>query len=225
MSRLRTVVALTGALLVSAASAFSPLISSSIVGGYRSAVADASHGRTSRAMAILEGYVGQVKVGVNPGTLPVGREDEYLDGIAHAVQTWNDAVSGTPFVLARPGERADLTVSFVPNITRGGDVQGVVEAQRHFAWGGRSHSSELIGTVQIKDRAFGRRLNGDEAGRVMLHELGHVLGLDDDYDGRGAMAAFRSGEGWVEPTNSEVDAVEQFRGEVRRTLASMRTRG
>lgn len=187
---------------------------------YRSAVSDARKGEVGKASAVLHGLLmtKKVKLGVDMNTVIPGEETRIANGVRAGVETWNRELSDSPFAVAKPGEKADLVVRFVDSLPEGGDVQGAIDARRRFVWGDGGSRYEITGGVAIKRQAFGARLSSDQIGRVLAHELGHLLGLDDDYDGDGVMASFRLGEGHVSPSPEEISAVTEFRNEVRDAL-------
>jgi hypothetical protein len=223
---LRTLPVAAALALASAANAFSPLLASVSVKTYRSAVADARRGKALQATAVLDGLLmrRQVKIAVDPSGAPASRENEYLAGVQEAMDSWESALGESPFVMAAAGQKPDITVRFVQKISKGGEVQGAIEAKRRFFWTNGVPGYDISGGIQIKTTAYNHTLSGVEAGRVMAHELGHLLGLDDHYDSRGIMGAFRLGEGRVRPNDAEVEAVTEFRDELRSALRLASTR-
>jgi len=205
--------------LGSLAMAASPLLSNESVRSLEMAIREAKHGKRPKAMALLEGLLlNGVTIGVDESSLPAGHEREALNGVAEGIQVWREALSDVPFRMARRGERADVVVRFVSQINGQGDVQGRVHASRRFFWGSNGHGYKLDGDIRLKPTAFGRHLTQAEIGRVMAHELGHLLGLDDNYPSRGMMGAFRAGEGRVRPSRNEISAVVEYRGLVTQAL-------
>lgn len=205
--------------LTTAANAFSPLLASASVKAYKTAVASARKGKAAQAAAILDGLLlrRKVRIAIDPSGAPQGREGDYIQGIRDGVDLWSDALDESPFALVAPGDKADLTVKFVKSISKNGtsDLQGAINAERRFFWNGATYGYELNGAIQIRNNAYGHTITGVEAGRVMAHELGHLLGLADNYESHGIMGAFRLGEGRVRPVNDEISAVSEFRDELR----------
>ncbi|AIE84718.1 hypothetical protein [Fimbriimonas ginsengisoli] len=218
ISRAVAVATLVG--IAVSAQAFKPMLSDDSVSTFKSAVANAKSGQTRQAKAKLDSLLLRraVRIGVDTSSAPAGRAAEYRQGIQQSLDIWANALGERPFVMTTPGEKADLTVRFVRKMPEGGEVQGAIGAIRRFFWDDRSAGYEISGGIQIKHNAYGHTLSGVEAGRVMTHELGHLLGLADDYNGHGVMSAFRLGVGRVTPSDAEVQAVSGFRDELRNAL-------
>jgi predicted Zn-dependent protease len=174
---------------------------------------------------MLEGLLLErpVTISVVPRGIPRGCGERYFAGVENGIEAWASMLANSPFRLADPGEHADLTVEFVPRIGHGGrDTQGIVNIKRHYVWTGAAHDYQITGVIQIRDIAFGHRLSGNDVERVMAHELGHVLGLGDDYDGPGVMSAFREEGGAMIPSREEAEAVAEFRAHLRHVLQRTR---
>lgn len=195
-------------------------LTTAVLRAYRGAVHDVRTGETDRGAAVLRGLLlsRQVKVRIDTASIPRGREAAYAQGGALALTAWDNSLPDSPFLLAKPGERADVTVRFVRALPKGSDVQGAIDVTRDFSWGHGSPRYSLNGSIQLKDNAFGRALTGAQVGRVLSHEFGHLLGLADDYNGSGVMSIFRADEGWVAPSDAEIEAVTNFRSDCRSAL-------
>lgn len=218
----RSLRAVTFAVLASLggiAAASDPLLSDESVKSYQMAVRDIREGRTPRAAALLKGILlNRVRVGIDADSLDVESAYEMINGVEAGVKVWSRALPDSPFVFVGPDVPADIVVKFVPRIDRKGQVQGLVRAERRFFFKGTDTGYELEGEIFLRHNAFGKRLTSDEISRVASHELGHLLGLDDRYEGTGLMSAFTPGPGRLGPTPAELNAVRKFRAETRSAL-------
>lgn len=211
------VLALLGA--IAAAADRDPLLSDDSVKSYQMAVRDIRAGRTPRAAAVLKGILlNRVRVGIDADSLDVESAYEMIGGVEAGVKVWGRALPDSPFVFVGPHAPADIVVKFVPRIDRKGQVQGLVRAERRFYFKGVDTDYELEGEILLRHNAYGKRLNSDEISRVAAHELGHLLGLDDRYEGEGLMGAFTPGPGRFGPTVAELNAVRKFRSDTRSAL-------
>jgi hypothetical protein len=177
-----------------------------------------SAGARGKQIATLESYLltQQVTVGLDPNDT----SDWKADSIQQGLQIWSDAVPDNPFVLARPGQKPMVVVKFVNSIASGGDVQGQVEATRMLHWG-NSVSYKIEATLLVRRTTGRRELRQDEITEVIAHELGHLLGLDDAEDCVGLMGPFVPGHARVKPSRAEVDAVLDYRDQLRDAIAKL----
>ncbi|HWA82358.1 MAG TPA: hypothetical protein VG820_02920 [Fimbriimonadaceae bacterium] len=175
-------------------------------------------GARGKQLATLESYLlsNSVTVGLDPSD----DADWKADSIDAGLRVWADALSDSPFRIAKPGQKPMIVVKFVDSIDSGGDVQGQVEATRTLHWGS-SVSYQINGTLLVR-RTTGRRdLRPDELTEVVAHELGHLLGLDDAQECVGLMGPFVSGRPRLKPSKEEVDAVVNYREELRSAIAKL----
>jgi hypothetical protein len=216
MSRFAAAVLLLAVVSSSFASA-NRLINKDSLDTYRQALAEKNH---LKANAMLQGLlVDSVSIGIDAKTIETGNDD-YVKPIQQAISLWNTALGQPVFRMAAKGQAPQVIVKFVPRVSDGDGVQGYVTAQRHFFWDSQESGADVSGTIQIRDNIGTRYLLPDEVCRVMAHELGHVLGLDDDPDGPGLMADFCPGKGIRLPSAEERGALVDFRDQLRLALKS-----
>jgi hypothetical protein len=175
-------------------------------------------GARGKQLATLHSYL--LTDTVTVGLDPADSRDWKEDSIAQGMKIWSDAISDSPFVLAKPGEKPMIVVRFVDSIDRGGDVQGQVEATRMLHWGS-SVSYKIEGTLLVRSTTGRRDLNSDELSEVVAHELGHLLGLDDANDCVGLMGPFVPGRPRLKPSREEQSAVVEYRSQLRNAIAKL----
>lgn len=215
----RLVACLTFFPLALPAGAFTSL-SANARGTLAAATAMKGRGHKAAAMAVLESLLlGTAKIGVAPGANAT-ENAALTDAASRAVAVWGNALADSPFAMARPQEKANVTVQLVDDLGNGGDTQGKVVARRDF-YVGNGHGFHLTAHVYVKRTVLGRRLTEDELTGVVAHELGHLLGLDDDLEPRGLMGPFVPGRPRLEPVRTEVESVQHYRQTVRQSLARL----
>jgi hypothetical protein len=200
------------------APSFHPMVSHDSRNCFISAMTDAGKSKFQPALAKLEALlmVDPVTVGIDRSSLPADAHG-YEKDVTRGIGIWHDAVGDSPFIAARdPQTRPTVLIKFVKSINnQGGDLQGMIEAEHEFKWNGSQHTSKLTGTMFVVYRTEGRNLSHDEVTEVVAHELGHLLGLTDAPTTTGLMGPFVAGQPRLAPSGSELDAVQQFRQQVR----------
>ena len=169
-------------------------------------------GKRSRGLAALDSLV--MKDGV---TVSLEAPNAGEPCVARAIEAWNDALGERTFRMKPAGSAADVTVRFVRNLDRmGGDVQGMVEADREISWSERTHAYRLKGTIYVRDNVEGRPLRPEEIVNVVAHETGHLLGLADVSQEDRLMGPMVVGFPKSGPTPAEAATVRGYRAMIRR---------
>jgi hypothetical protein len=195
-----------------------PSISKSSVRAYHSAITEANHGEISRAKATLGCLL-------MPAGLTIGLQGDpdMRAALRRGIEVWTERLRSVPFVLASRA-RPDLKVVFVRKIQSGGEVQGEVRCQRQVHWGSFGAQYRVKGTIYVCNQVNGRPISRTEAASVIEHELGHVLGLDDDTDPSHLMGPFVEGSPVDGPAPEEVSMVQSFRAALRDVLRQIEAR-
>lgn len=182
-------------------------------------VSASAGGARGKQLATLKSYLLTDPVTVG---LDAGEEDAdwKQDAIRSGIQVWNDSIPDSPFVLAKPGEKPMIAVRFVNGIGSSGDVQGQVESTRYLRWGSQV-SYRIEATLQVKVSTGRRQLRDVEFTEVVAHELGHVLGLDDNSECVGLMGPFVPGHARPAPSREEIRAVLDYRDQLRDAIAKL----
>ncbi len=190
----------------------SPSISSTSVHAYHTAIDEANGGQIGRATATLSCLLMPYKLTV--GMVHHGSMER---AVAKSVSVWAKRLNGAPFVFTNSAPPA-IKVSFVQGIRRGGDVQGEVHCERQVYWGKSGARYRVRGTILIRDNVDGRPISAIEAASVVEHELGHVLGLEDDTNTGRLMGPFVAGSPVDGPAPDEIYTLTVFRGAVQDAL-------
>ncbi|MCO5296357.1 MAG: hypothetical protein M9921_05815 [Fimbriimonadaceae bacterium] len=211
-----------GALLPAYAPTTQPALTEQSKQSYRLVVDAFEKQKYTMAMARLDGLLmpQPVSVGIDMDTIPKDAK-EFVEGVRQGIAIWTQALPDSPFRYSAFGENPMLRIQFVDRVEGSGDVQGMINARREFAWNSREYSSKISGTILIVRHTNGRYLTRDEIAEVTGHELGHLLGLDDVEGTRGLMGPFVAGQPRPFVEQDELDVVTAFRRTMRERSAQI----
>ncbi|MBS1724901.1 MAG: matrixin family metalloprotease [Armatimonadetes bacterium] len=134
--------------------------------------------------------------------------------VAEAVSIWREVLGDeVTFVQTRPG-LADVYITFHPTVTlQGHRVCGLTTFRRGVrAWGNDHYLYNLTGSIELATTApDGRLMDRRTALNVALHEVGHVLGLDDSPYPGGVMADIDLGSPVTAPSWEECESLNSLR--------------
>src|SRR5690606_25704472 len=121
---------------VLAASGLRASISGNMLDVYRDAVKSGDGKKYSVALAKLEALAlsKPVTVAIEAESVP-RNAPELADTLDDALAIWREALPDSPFVLAKPGEKPNVTIRFVNRMSDVPGAQGDIRAQREFFWG------------------------------------------------------------------------------------------
>lgn len=163
-----------------------------------------------------------VRLGIQEASLGP-RAEERRRAVAKALEVWKTRLEGDmPVNLVSPSEAPQVVVEFVPAIPdQGANALGLIRLERQYQWSARRHTAQCHGTISIAVAYRGRSLSEEELTQVVMHELGHLIGLDDAPSGDLLMAPMRMGITLGEPTNGEVADVRQLRAALRARIGRL----
>jgi hypothetical protein len=179
-------------------------------------------GRRQEAMARLSAilFPGGVTLGLDPGSLPPGREREARQAVERAVAVWSHLLGDGQPLRWTPGARDPMvTVRFVDALPeRDVNALGFIDLRQEMRWNSRSHRWSVRGTIYILRSWEGRELTCEDWVHIALHEIGHLLGLEDLPNPEYLMGPMRIGRPMPAPTRYEVDAVLSLRASLSRRM-------
>ncbi len=173
----------------------------------------------AHAMAVLGSEDVRVQVdltGVSPERRTVCRAA--VDG---ALEAWEGAIGdGFRFRRAEDGKRCAIVVRFQPDVRQGDDiVAGYVNWKRTVVGG----EGRMTGDVQVRTaRPDGSPMPMRAMRNTVLHEMGHLLGLDDSSREGEAMGPLDVSRPVSTPTDTEAATVRSLRAEAERILRDAR---
>lgn len=173
----------------------------------------------AHARAVLGGE--DVTVAVDLDTVPRERRTACRNAVDEALDAWETAV-GDGFRLRRAeeGRHCAITIRFLPDVRENGEpVAGYVNWKRTVD----GREGRVTGDVQVRtERTDGSEMPMRAMRHSVLHEMGHLLGLDDS-DGEGeAMSPLDTAHPVSAPSDAEVAAVRRLRAEAERILREAR---
>ena len=135
--------------------------------------------------------------------------------IQEASQTWNQALGLEAFSLAPRGGNADVTFRFVDSLRSGStEIAGLTDWKRQ-VWYGPDYQCRITGIVRARTvLPNGSPVSAGAMRHILLHELGHVLGLTDGGDG--VMGPLDPDDPVLAPSQQEVRLIKVLAGEARR---------
>jgi hypothetical protein len=199
---------------------YTRLLSQDVVKALRASSAGGWEGR-QRSAVTLESLLMVKPVSVGLDVASDNGEARRTDGLRAGVRLWQEAMRDCPFRLAGDDETPDVVVRFVKDIPDGGDLAGEIEAGRRLQWSPNSRRYTLTATMLIRTHCDGRKLGREEITEVVAHELGHLLGLEDDDREDGLMGPFVPGHPRPFVSQEELRTVIYARDEMRAKIAEI----
>ena len=164
------------------------------------------------ALALYEGalYSSGISIAIDAATIDYFDQQ---DSVRFAISTWSDELDGDfPVKLVDDPKKADVVLSFVDSLKlRSPDALGLINLRKNYRWNSFVHEVSYSGTIQIVRSAGGKALSQAETIDVVMHELGHLLGLGDTSNVGVLMGPLRRGHPLYRPTRVEVENVETLR--------------
>lgn len=130
--------------------------------------------------------------------------------LSEAVSVWNTALGEPAFLQVRSTAEADFVVVFLGEAEYPGHA-GRAEIQFRYRISAAGMETERKGTIRVARSVHGAPLSEREKVTVLLHEMGHVLGLDDVSDRGALMAPLNRQNPARGPTPEEVATVLELR--------------
>lgn len=139
-----------------------------------------------------------------------------FDGrILEAATIWNRTLGIEALRVVARHEGHDITFRFVQDLRyRDQEVAGLTDWTRE-VWFGEESGCRIHGLVRARIRLpEGRAMPAPALTQILLHELGHVLGLADGGDG--VMGPLDPDHPILSPSTAELRAIEELVREARR---------
>lgn len=166
-------------------------------------------GRTSEARTVAEMLLFRrdLRYKVDFSGLSKDKAEEAHGALVEAMDEWSRSLSNMVVFVPATGRFADLRISFVPAVRSGGcDVAGhAVWRRQVLNWRGDQFSYQVSADIMIRTTLpGGSEMTRDMMRHTALHELGHVLGLNDSRRGGEAMSALNPFSPIRQPSADEV---------------------
>ena len=173
----------------------------------------------AHAMAVLGEE--DVAVTVDLSGVRPSRRTACRAAVDSALEAWTTALDDTVRLYRADDRRqSGIVVRFQNDVReRGAPVAGYVNWKRtaDAAGGG------VTGTVQVRDEDLdGSPMPARAMGHIVLHEMGHLLGLDDSDREGDAMGPLNVSRPVSAPTRAEAEAVQDLRADAARLLREAR---
>ncbi|MCC7435555.1 MAG: matrixin family metalloprotease [Methanoregulaceae archaeon] len=135
---------------------------------------DAGHMEAARAATDVI-LLGEVRYALAEGP------SEAREVLKAAMREWEVATDGEVRFVEVPANEAQITIGWANELRfRSLEAGGVARWQRAVRRDGDGLRGEVSATIELRLRVpSGRRLNSDQLMQCALHEIGHILGLDD----------------------------------------------
>jgi len=142
-------------------------------------LSEVQHGRTHLAL-------GRIDSALFPNGVTLALDPTVADPLTHraftrAMRAWNEALGlDCPLQLAKTGTEPEVWVRLTSMLPTGmGHELGLIQLERRVQYSRTLHRVIIKGTISVLQAHRGHAMTEDEQFHIMLHEMGHLLGLDD----------------------------------------------
>lgn len=149
--------------------------------------------------------------------------DEVKLALSDAEFIWEDALdSETKFVRVASRKEAEVIVSFSRGLNiEGRQAGGFTEWSRSVKWQNGEYVGALKADLKLRTiRPDGKPMSREQARHAALHELGHILGLDDCNVRGEVMSPLNLSKPVGTPAFKEVAALRELRSKATQMRAS-----
>lgn len=135
------------------------------------------------------------------------------EAVVSALSIWEQSLEQhVKFERVQSQNGADVTFRFVEEIKgRDGDAGGFAEWKRTVTRVQGDYIGKTTALVRLADSASGRKFNSDALLQSALHEIGHVLGLDDSKGSNDVMGPLDLSRPITRPQPAEINALKSLR--------------
>jgi hypothetical protein len=145
-----------------------------------------------------------------------GSTPEARAAIGEAAFIWEDALEHeTMFVRVHNRKEAQVVITFRDRLqVDGNEAGGFTEWSRSVKWANTHYEGKLQATIVLRThQPNGKPMTRFQARHAMLHEFGHLLGLDDSPQKGGVMAPLNLRKPIGTPSEQEVRTIRSLRDE------------
>jgi hypothetical protein len=146
-------------------------------------------GKLEQAIAGIQSLRLIKPININVESLPLNQRRKLRLACETACTSWNQFLGRTVFLVSNnPGVKV-VTGNFEDS-SSSHHVLGEVQIERKYYQTGKIFDYEIIGQLRLSRLHDGKELTQEESQSVVLHELGHILGLRDSEDLAGLMGPY-----------------------------------
>jgi hypothetical protein len=162
------------------------------------ALAEMAVGDATRGTSLAASFAAPTTVSIYVTT--AARIDESRARDLHrwatkSIEEWNGSLGSSQFVMADRRSEADVVLEFSDRVSRNGRLlAGHTEWVRRVSYRTGSPQVSIEATVEVSNRLpSGNEMSESQVCKTVLHELGHLLGLDHSSRDSDVMGRIGSG--------------------------------
>ena len=211
---------------IASANSFSGAIQPSLTKHLKHAEECFLDGKYNEAQAYAELVIikDQLRVYVDPTSLPDAIRRDAHRAIADAINNWNNALNGQVEISLTTRDEANVIIRFTNRLyLYGGEAAGSARWSRNvMSWSNNHFSFQTLGNIVLRThKPNGGLMNLDQLRQAAGHELGHILGLEDSYRRDDIMGPLRLDRPTIKPSAREINSLLALHERALGVLASV----